>query len=283
MTGAAGPLRRILLASIILHCACAVSSAAAKPEAPSFDPPLGSGKLVLSEDFEATPVGEIPKGFTKSGAVGVVDDVAHSGKKSLRMEAAEKGARRITVKGDVLKTLGGEHWGRLYFKVKLPAPEPQGTGKFPVIHSTLVAGSAQSPQFKDPIEVRVLDTVLGPKGSKSAAAAQLARAGPWTNSIDNLALRRQALIAFSTALFNLDDFDAGQKMLGQERDAAWRSDVLAGMAQMPREEQVASRSLSSAQASLSPAAPPTTQPFFGKNLEYDQVFKNQKQSQTSKD
>ena len=138
----------------------------ASPEKIAFDPPLGSAKLLLSEDFESTPAGEIPKGFTKTGAVGVVDDVAHSGKKSLRMEAAANGARRITAKGDVITALGGEHWGRLYFKVQLPAPEPQGTGKFPVIHSTLVAGSAQSPLAKDPIEVpAVLDTVLGPKGT----------------------------------------------------------------------------------------------------------------------
>ena len=129
------------------------------------DPPIGSGKILLSEDFEATPGGEIPRGFNKTGAVAVVDDVAHSGKKSLRMEAATNGARRITLKGDVLAALGGEHWGRLYFKVKLPVPQPQGSGNFPVIHSTLVAGSAQSPLFKDPIEVRVLDTVLGPKGT----------------------------------------------------------------------------------------------------------------------
>lgn len=118
---------------------------------------------------------------------------------------------------------------------------------------------------------------------KPAAAAQLARAGPWTNSIDNLALRRQALIAFSTALFNLDAFDAGQQMLGQEKDAAWRSDVLASMAQMPLEEKFASRSMGAEQAPAAPAAMATTQPSYGKNLEYDQVFKNQKKSQTSKD
>jgi hypothetical protein len=42
---------------------------------------------------------------------------------------------------------------------------PQGESKFPVIHSTLVAGSAQSPLAKDAIEVRVLDTVMGKKGT----------------------------------------------------------------------------------------------------------------------
>ena len=139
------------------------SGGAREKESVVADPPLGSAKLLLSEDFESTPVGEVPRGFTKTGAVAVVDDVSHSGKKSLRMDAATNGPRRITLKGDIVTALGGEHWGRLYFKVKLPAPTPQGTGKFPVIHSTLVAGSAESPQFKDPIEVRVLDTVMGPK------------------------------------------------------------------------------------------------------------------------
>jgi hypothetical protein len=129
------------------------------------DAPVGKAKLLLVEDFESTAVGEVPQGFTKAGAVGVVDDVAHTGKKSLRIEPAVNGPRRITLKGDILTTLAGKHWGRLYFKVKLPTPTPQGEGKFPVIHSTLVAGSAQSPLAKDPIEVRVLDTVMGPKGT----------------------------------------------------------------------------------------------------------------------
>ena len=124
------------------------------------DPPLGHGKVLLIEDFEAVAAGQVPRGYTKTGAVAVVEDVAHSGRKSLRLDAAGNGPRRITLKGDVVTALGGQHWGRLYFKVQLPAPEPAGG----VIHSTLVAGSAQSPLAKDPIEVRVLDTVLGGKG-----------------------------------------------------------------------------------------------------------------------
>ena len=167
MTTAANRLRLAALGIIGVTAVGLVGVAALAPAAGAdrADPPVGSGKLLLSEDFESTPVGEIPRGFTKTGAVAVVDDVAHSGKHSLRMEAAANGARRITAKGDVITALGGQHWGRLYFKVQLPVPEPQGAGKFPVIHSTLVAGSAQSPLAKDPIEVRVLDTVLGPKGT----------------------------------------------------------------------------------------------------------------------
>src|SRR5947209_18844369 len=83
-----------------------------------------SPKLLLSEDFETTAVGAIPAGFTKTGAVGVVDDVAHSGRKSLRIEPAQKGARKITKQGPEIAALGGQHWGRLYYKVKLPYPTP---------------------------------------------------------------------------------------------------------------------------------------------------------------
>jgi hypothetical protein len=125
------------------------------------DPPLGTGPYLI-EDFEDTAVGQIPKGFTKTGAVGVVDDVSHTGGKSLRMAAAIKGARKITVKGDVLTALGGEHWGRLYFRVLLPAPTPVGTG---IIHSSLVSGNALSPDFNDQIEVRLLGTLLNQQGT----------------------------------------------------------------------------------------------------------------------
>lgn len=148
-----------LVAAILLL----ISSCAAGADEPA-GPPVGTGKFITI-DFENTPVGQIPQGFTKTGDVGVVDDVAHTGHKSLRMGPAERGPRRITLKGDIVAALGGEHWGRLYFKVKLPTPTPQGSGKFPVIHSTLVAGTATSPQFDDPIEVRVVDTILGPNGT----------------------------------------------------------------------------------------------------------------------
>lgn len=137
----------IFTASILLLS----TARAAEPDTITFDPPLGTGPF-MSVDFENVPVGQVPPGFTKTGQVGVVDDVAHTGHKSLRMNPAEKGGRKITLKGDILNALGSEHWGRLYFKLKLPAPQPQGSGKFPVIHSTLVSGTALSPLFKDPIE-----------------------------------------------------------------------------------------------------------------------------------
>lgn len=130
-------------------------------------PDNAAPNVLLSLDFEATPVGEIPVGFTKKGAVGVAEDAAHSGKRSLRMDAATRGARSITKDGDLMQALGGQHWGRLYFKVKQPVPKvtvPEGK-KFAVIHSTLVSGTAQSPLFSDPIEVRMLGNCLGPNGT----------------------------------------------------------------------------------------------------------------------
>lgn len=115
-------------------------------------------KLIISEDFENVPVGETPKGFLKKGALGVVDDVSHSGKKSLRIEPATKGGRTLTKTGPELAALGGQFWGRFYFKVKLPSPlplVPEGK-KSAGIHTTFVSGKATSPLFNDPIEVRLM-------------------------------------------------------------------------------------------------------------------------------
>jgi len=157
MTIQAGALLALALAFSLAH---AGEQAGKDPKPPADDPPVGKGKFLLYEDFEGVAAGQIPRGYQKTGAAAVVEDVGHSGRRSLRLDAAVNGPRRITVKGDAVAALGGQHWGRLYFKVQLPAPEPAGG----VIHSTLVAGSAQSPLAKDPIEVRVLDTVLGGKG-----------------------------------------------------------------------------------------------------------------------
>ncbi|HLY08327.1 MAG TPA: hypothetical protein VKW04_03370 [Planctomycetota bacterium] len=123
------------------------------------DPPVGKGKLILLEDFETTAVGQVPKGYAKQGAVSVVDDVAHSGRHSLRCDAAPNGARRITLKGEILKELGGSFWGRLYFKVLTPSPDPEK------VHSTFVSAEAKSPLHQDAMETRMLGTVLGNKGT----------------------------------------------------------------------------------------------------------------------
>jgi hypothetical protein len=132
-----------------------------EPKPPTDDPPIGKAPILLMEDFETTEAGKVPRGYTKQGEVAVVNDVAHSGRQSLRIEAATNGPRRITTKSDVLAQLGGTYWGRLYFKVKLPAPEcSQG-----VIHSTIVSVVGKSPLHGDEIEYRPVDTILGTQGT----------------------------------------------------------------------------------------------------------------------
>lgn len=162
MTGAA----RTLLLALILGCPFAFAQQGKdtkEMKPPTDDPPIGKAPIVLMEDFETTAVGEIPKGYTKQGAVAVAEDFAHRGRHSLKMEAAVNGPRRITTKSEALAGLGGQHWGRLYFRVETPAPEcKQG-----VIHSTIVSAIGKSPLHDDEIEFRPLDTILGTMGTYS--------------------------------------------------------------------------------------------------------------------
>jgi hypothetical protein len=164
ITVARATLRSLLLILLVAPLALAQQGKDAKElKPPTDDPPVGKAPILLMEDFETTEAGQVPKNYTKQGAVGVVDDVAHSGKHSLRMEAAVNGPRRITTKSEALAQLGGTHWGRLYFKVQLPAPECASG----VIHSTIVSAVGKSPLHDDEIEFRPLDTILGTKGTYS--------------------------------------------------------------------------------------------------------------------
>lgn len=116
-----------------------------------------SSDVIVAEDFESVAVGAIPAGFTKTGAIGVAEGVAHSGKKALKIEPAVKGGRFISLAPDKVAALGGEHWGRMYFKVKTPTPlplVPEGK-KSASIHTTLVAAKTTSPLANDPIEIRL--------------------------------------------------------------------------------------------------------------------------------
>ena len=104
------PYRRILLllAAVAAPALAADASAAAPPDASDIVP-LKKATFFIYEDFESTDVGKIPKGFTSKGSVGVVDDVAHTGKHSLRLNAAVSGARQIVKQGAELAAMGGEH------------------------------------------------------------------------------------------------------------------------------------------------------------------------------
>lgn len=123
-------------------------------------------KPVIAVDFESTPDGGVPEGFTKQGNCEVVSVGAHGGKKCLQMNPQERGPRRILLKGDVVKSLGASHWGRLYLKVKTPTPVPvvPPGQNFAVIHSTIVEATGTSPLHNDRIWVRPVDTCTGPDG-----------------------------------------------------------------------------------------------------------------------
>ena len=116
--------------------------------------------IIVSDDFESTPVGAIPAGFTKTGDIGVEEGVAHSGKHALKIEPAVRGGRFISLAPDKVAALGGEHWGRLYYKVKTPTPMPTGR----LIHATFVDGKGISPLANDLIDVRLATLLFYPNG-----------------------------------------------------------------------------------------------------------------------
>jgi hypothetical protein len=133
---------------------------------------------------------------------------------------------------------------------------------------------------------------------KPAAAQVLCEAGPWTKAIDDVPRRRQAVVSFAAALFNLDDFTNGQKMLRNEPDASWRSDTLTQLAMLTSSDTDQKRSeprtaMSYPQAGGRRGGAQQVQqaqieqvdvanPYFGKQLNYNQVFRGQRNSQTSK-
>jgi hypothetical protein len=152
---------RALLFALILGAPLVAQEKGKEPKPPSDDPPVGKAPILLFEDFETTEAGKVPKGYAKQGDVAVVNDVAHSGRQSLRIEAATNGPRRITTKSEALAQLGGTYWGRLYFRVQLPAPVCEKG----VIHSTIVSVVGKSPLHGDEIEYRPVDTILGTQGT----------------------------------------------------------------------------------------------------------------------
>ncbi|MEI9892828.1 MAG: hypothetical protein WDN28_02650 [Chthoniobacter sp.] len=151
-------MKRSLLCFSAALLAVASSRAAVPPTSPD---------VIVSEDFESTAVGQIPQGFTKTGAIGVAEDVAHTGRHALKVEPAIKGGRFISLSPEKVAALGGEHWGRFYFKVKTPTPLPViPEGKTSAsIHTTLVAGKCTSPLANDPIEVRLAGLSVNGTGS----------------------------------------------------------------------------------------------------------------------
>ena len=121
-------------------------------------PSLCAGsRYVICEDFESTAVGGVPTGWTKHGDATVQSDQAARGSHALKIGAAASGERRIYA--DAAK-LGSGHWGRIFYKVQLPAFKPPSGS---VVHSTLVAFQGNGPKNGNS-EYRVVDTVEDSNG-----------------------------------------------------------------------------------------------------------------------
>lgn len=108
-----------------------------------------AGAYVICEDFEDTELGDLPDAWTQYGdAIGVADDEAYTGARSLKMNAIPVWERRMYHDA---AALGSAHWGRIFYKVELPVPDA-------FVHSTLVALSGVGPR-NGASEYRVIDTV----------------------------------------------------------------------------------------------------------------------------
>jgi hypothetical protein len=113
---------------------------------------------LICEDFESTAVGSIPSGWTAlpdygSGTVVVASDQSHSGGHALKSSSASGGQPRIQTSLNSLGAAAGKHWGRLFYKVSVPAPHPNAY--FQVVFASLLGTS----------ESRVVDTVEDPSGA----------------------------------------------------------------------------------------------------------------------
>lgn len=82
----------------------------------------------------------------------------------------------------------------------------------------------------------VAEEVSQTRGNRDAAAL-LAKGGEWVTSVTDEGERRQARLAFSVALFNLDAWEEGVSTLRHEGDAAWASDMLLAMSDLNAREE----------------------------------------------
>jgi hypothetical protein len=140
----------------------AAMDASTEPDAEQDSGPLPSdcsgGGYLICEDFEDTALGAVPEGWSKFGdPVGVADDQAASGTKSLKMSESEDW-RAMNRDASSLPTT---HWGRIRYRVDADVPDA-------FVHSTMVSFSGQSPDDGLDLNVRVVDTVKQSAGNGGA-------------------------------------------------------------------------------------------------------------------
>ena len=105
---------------------------------------------ILCLDFEDDEVGGIPEGWTRNGdLVGVQEDFAHLGTKSLRIDAQPEWRRRIEHDASMV---GASHWGRVFYRVQQPIPDAG------LVHSTHVSFMGVGPNIGE-AEYRYFDSI----------------------------------------------------------------------------------------------------------------------------
>lgn len=115
----------------------------------------------LCEDFESATTSAPPAGWTQlagwgQGTIEVATDSVHSGAKALKSVSGNAGEPRIQKSLASLGATAGTHWGRVFYRVALPAPNAANTGNY--FHISFVG-------LRTTDESRVVDTVQSPSGT----------------------------------------------------------------------------------------------------------------------
>lgn len=114
--------------------------------------------LALCEDFEGAADGALPTGWTQlagwnQGTVQVSSASAHGGRKALS-SVITNNPGQPRAQHSLPAALGGNHWGRVWYRVETPAPNAMNPSNY--FHITFVGLRAGNS------EVRVVDTVQSP-------------------------------------------------------------------------------------------------------------------------
>lgn len=124
-----------------------------------------------------------------------------------------------------------------------------------------------------------------------AAKNLLVSAGGWAREIGDKNERRTALTTFASALFNLDEYTAGQTVMRQDPDASWRSETLSALASAANPENTEPRAATAVAHAVREHASDervaerrSIQPSgsYGVPLNYQSVFRGKERSATVK-
>lgn len=161
--------------------------------------------------------------------------------------------------------------------------------------ATEAAGRAVNELERIPDPAERCDYVMGVAeevshsiGSPSAATL-LMKSGDWAAAIIDSSTRRSARLAFASALFNLEDYEAGTAVLRKENDPLWSSDAMVSLAspgsfvamagKAPRDIPVIAVESRAASDSDYRAPPPAAaSQSYGKELGFQSVFEGRTSS-----